>query len=258
MGSNKRLTDNQERFVQELIKGKKQREAYKIAYPASLKWKDNSVDNKASLLLKNVKVMQRYDELKSRLIKESEDECIVTTKDVLKHWYSIATADPNEIIHLRRVCCGHCFGINHEYQWRDEKEYNQSVQSATKIATEQDKEPIIPSNIGGYGFDRTIRPHPKCPICMGEGHAETHIEDTRHLSKKAKLLYAGVKQTSTGIEIKFRDQDKAMENIARHLGMFVEKHEITGKDGGPIKQEIDLSKLSIEELKLLEKAARKE
>ena len=57
------LTINQERYVLELAKGKSQREAYRIAYPNSKKWKDNSVDNKASLLLKNAKVMQRYQEL---------------------------------------------------------------------------------------------------------------------------------------------------------------------------------------------------
>jgi phage terminase small subunit len=63
---------------------------------------------------------------------------------------------------------------------------------------------------------------------------EVHAADTRTLSPKAKLLYAGVKQTRDGFEIKMRDQDKAMENVAKHLGMFVEKHEHTGADGGPI------------------------
>ena len=81
---------------------------------------------------------------------------------------------------------------------------------------------------GGYGFDRLLSPHPQCPYCAGEGREEIHAEDTRFLSPKAKLLYAGVKQTRDGFEIKMRDQDKAMENVARHLGMFVDKHEITG------------------------------
>jgi len=58
-----RLTQKQERFVQELIKGKSQREAYRIAYPSSKKWKDNVVDVKALELLKNGKVKVRYEEL---------------------------------------------------------------------------------------------------------------------------------------------------------------------------------------------------
>ena len=227
MGSIYGLTSKQERYVQELIKGKSQREAFRIAYPSSISWKDNIVDINASKLFKNTKVSIRHEELKSRLTKEAEDECIIDAKKVLKHWYSIATADPNDIIHLRRVCCRHCFGIDHEYQWRDEKEYKFAVKSAYQTAKENDKEPVIPSDAGGYGFDRTIKPHPKCPYCMGEGHAETHIKDTRHLNDKAKLLYAGIKQTATGIEIKFRDQDKAMENIARHLGMFNDTLNVT-------------------------------
>ena len=39
-------------------------------------------------------------------------------------------------------------------------------------------------------------------------------------------------------------------------GEATSRGEITGKNGGPIKQEIDLSKLSKEELELLEKAAK--
>ena len=57
------LTTKQERFVQELIKGKSQRQAYRIAYPSSKGWKDEAVDSKASTLFKNDKVKQRYDEL---------------------------------------------------------------------------------------------------------------------------------------------------------------------------------------------------
>lgn len=57
------LTPKQERYVEELVKGKSQREAYRIAYPNSLKWKDSSVDCNASQLLADTKVSQRYREL---------------------------------------------------------------------------------------------------------------------------------------------------------------------------------------------------
>lgn len=152
----------------------------------------------------------------------------IKADDVLRYWHDIATADPNEIIHLRRVCCRHCYGVDHQFQWRDEVEYNQAVQRATTAAEEKETTPVFPSDVGGYGFDRLLSPHPQCPYCAGEGREEIHAEDTRFLSPKAKLLYAGVKQTRDGFEIKMRDQDKAMENVARHLGMFTDKHEITG------------------------------
>ena len=58
-----KLTTKQEIFVQQLIAGQSQRQAYRRAYPSAKKWKDNVVDNKASELLKNGEVSVRYREL---------------------------------------------------------------------------------------------------------------------------------------------------------------------------------------------------
>lgn len=84
MASGKYLTDKQESFVQALIRGETQRKAYREAYPASRKWKDSVVDSKASTLLANGKVKERYEELRARLIKETEDETIASAKEVLQ------------------------------------------------------------------------------------------------------------------------------------------------------------------------------
>ncbi|MEM5818880.1 MAG: terminase small subunit, partial [Desulfitobacterium hafniense] len=132
----------------------------------------------------------------------------------------------------------HCFGIGHQYQWRDEEEYQQAVKAAYDAAKGKDEEPVIPSDAGGYGFDKLLRPHPKCPYCRGEGYGEIHIEDTRDLSQKASLLYAGIKQTANGIEIKLKDQEKAWENIARHLGMFNDNVNINANIGVQIIDDI--------------------
>lgn len=213
------LTDKQESFVQWLIKGKSQREAYKLAGYKTDAMTDSAIDVEACKLFKHPKVSLRYEELHSRLVKEAEDECIVTAKEVLKRWVDIAWADPNELIHHRRVCCRYCFGIDHEYQWTDESEYQNAVEYAIKH-TEEGKLPALPSNDGGYGFDETIRPHPKCPKCKGEGFGQVFAADTRDLSPQGKSLYAGAKQTVNGFEIKMKDQDKALENIAKCLKMF--------------------------------------
>ena len=58
-----RLTPKQELFVQGIISGLSQRQAYRKAYPSAKKWRDNVVDNKASELLKNGEVLVRYREL---------------------------------------------------------------------------------------------------------------------------------------------------------------------------------------------------
>jgi phage terminase small subunit len=88
-----RLTDKREKYVQELIKGRSQREAYRIAFPSSVKWTDAAVDTQASILFADSKVIERYNELHDRLIKEAEDECIITTKEVLKELVDIAKDD---------------------------------------------------------------------------------------------------------------------------------------------------------------------
>lgn len=202
------------------------------------------------------RLMARDDiqKLIQQAMTERQQRTNITADMVLQRWWDIASADPNDIIHLRRVCCRHCYGVDHEYQWLDKKEYKQAVHRAKVTAMEQDKAPQIPSDAGGYGFDRLADPSNKCPYCRGEGVSELHVEDTRKLSKKAKLLYAGIKQTQAGIEIKFQDQGKALENVARHLGMFIDKHEHTGANGGPM--QVDLSGLTIEELKNLAKLDR--
>ena len=60
------LTTKQEIFVQRLIEGKSQREAYKFAYNCE-NMKDESIDVKASNLFKEDKIRLRYEELKNEL-----------------------------------------------------------------------------------------------------------------------------------------------------------------------------------------------
>ena len=55
-----KLTPKQELFVQGIIAGLSQRQAYRKAFPNSKKWKDSTVDVKASELLQTGKVLVRY------------------------------------------------------------------------------------------------------------------------------------------------------------------------------------------------------
>ena len=83
------LTLKQEAFVQGLIAGKSQREAYREAYDAT-RMKDKTVDETASKLLKNPKVAARYEELQGRLKEESAAAAIATAKEVLEELTNIA------------------------------------------------------------------------------------------------------------------------------------------------------------------------
>lgn len=69
-----------EKYVQCLLTGMSQRKAYREAFKQSRKWKDNTVDSKASDLLKNGdfgKVLERYNEL----LEEAKDHAIMDRKD---------------------------------------------------------------------------------------------------------------------------------------------------------------------------------
>ena len=54
----------------------------------------------------------------------------------------------------------------------------------------------------------------------------------RYASAAARRLYAGVKETKEGLDIKMHDPLAASQMVAKHLGMFVER--VGGPDGGAI------------------------
>lgn len=89
----RQLTIAQERYAAELVTGKSQREAYRIAYPSSLNWKDATVDSKASTLFRHEKVRERYDEIRQRIADRIEAEALVSVKDVLCELKKVAFAD---------------------------------------------------------------------------------------------------------------------------------------------------------------------
>lgn len=78
-----RLTDKQENFVQGLIKGMSQREAYKNAYNCK-NMKDETIDKRASELFKNGAVRGRYDELHNKVIAKGEREGLMTATELLR------------------------------------------------------------------------------------------------------------------------------------------------------------------------------
>ena len=65
------LTTKQDLFIQGLIKGYSQREAYKMAYEAD-NMKNETIDSKASILFKTEKIRARYEEL----IKEYKENAL--------------------------------------------------------------------------------------------------------------------------------------------------------------------------------------
>ena len=73
----------EEKFAQGIFEGLSQRKAYRAAFPSSVKWKDETVDSKASVLANTDKVLERIRELQ----KESADDSILSVIE-RKKWLS--------------------------------------------------------------------------------------------------------------------------------------------------------------------------
>jgi phage terminase small subunit len=155
---------------------------------------------------------------------------------VLREWMTIATADPSELMRARRWSCRHCYGIDHKFQWISEEEFAIACArvidwNATKPSRAAAKP--MPDYSGGCGYDRTRAPAATCPHCGGDGEWDTYIADTHSLSPAARKLFAGIKTTNNGVEVKMRDQDGALANIAKYLGMMAERHLHGGDPNNP-------------------------
>lgn len=70
--------------------------------------------------------------------------------------------------------------------------------------------------------------NPDCRVCHGRGKGLVVISDTRHLSAAAARLYSGVQKGKDGYKVLTKNQDAALDNIARHLGMYKDSLELKG------------------------------
>lgn len=148
--------------------------------------------------------------------------------DVVERYTRIALADPGELTQHRIGSCRFCHGIDHEFQWKTPREFRKALLEAElrlpKKATRKQKE-ALPSDEGGFGYDLTRDPNPDCPECNGLGVPYVTFADTTKLSDDARLLFEAVEQTNTGLKLKITDRAKALEAVAKHLGVLKDKVE---------------------------------
>lgn len=209
---------------------------------------EGSAHDTAYNLLSNSEIMNAIDEKISEKLEVAE----LSIDWVLRQWKQIAEADPNELIYTQLECCRYCYGINHAYQWT-QFEYARAVdQAAAHRCNSKCAEPcelrLPPDGSGGFGYTPHKPPVENCPVCHGRGLERVCVTDTRKLKGSARRLYAGVKQTKDGIEIKMRDQDGALQNISKYFGMILEKREHSGPGGGPIPLKVSADDLTDEQL----------
>lgn len=107
----------------------------------------------------------------------------ITADQVLKKWWQLVNADPRELVQYLRGPCDSC--------WDDDDPHEE--------------------------------PNKQCTRCRGYGRGKLIVSDTRNLSDDALALFAGIKIGKDGLEVKMHDKAAALVNVARHLGMFIDR-----------------------------------
>lgn len=87
------LTPKQEKFVQNIVKGMSQVDAYRDAYNTK-SMSDNAVYREASLLMKNPKITQRHKELGAK----TESNTIMTAQERLEYLTKVISGETGEKI----------------------------------------------------------------------------------------------------------------------------------------------------------------
>lgn len=178
-------------------------------------------------LLVNVRVSAAID----CGLRQLEDKLMISAENIRRYWWEIATADVRDLMAIIRTCCRHCYGHEHKYQWRTEREYlearNKAIlenfpEAREMACTDFDKfdHPCLPSAAGGFGYRAKYVPSPDCPECDGFGVPTVQLADTRDLPAEAALLYNGIRQGPNGPVVQIRNRDVALQNLAKSLGMF--------------------------------------
>ena len=151
----------------------------------------------------------------ARARQEQQQRTQITADSVVKELAQVAFADARDLVQHVVGSCRHCHGEGFKFQ-RTVSEMNhdreQWINKGKELSEFDEK--------GGIGFDPHKVPNPVCPECMGRGWGRTFISDTRNLSPAAAALYAGVKETKDGFEIKMHSKLDAIEKLAKHLGIY--------------------------------------
>lgn len=212
------LTDKRQRFVQEYCVDFNATQAAKRA--------GYSADTAGSIgfdLLQIPEVKESIEERK----KDIAAAVGLTPEWILRKWIELANADPADLACVKIVNCRYCNGYDYNYQWT-QNEYREALDKALAAGK------AAPDGMGGFDFNPNGKVHPDCPECGGDGLNKVSVTDTSEVKGYGRKLFAGVKQTKDGIEIKTRDQDAALANLSKYLGMSLERKELSGPGGNAI------------------------
>jgi phage terminase small subunit len=116
---------------------------------------------------------------------------------------------------------------------------NASVRARIDIAlAERSKRTGVNADIVIQELAKIARVNPIDVINPDTGEIKAGSTDDMAAIASVKVKVTPMKNgTAVEREVKMADKLKALELLGKHLGMFVERKELTGKDGGPIQLE---------------------
>lgn len=209
------LTPKQAKFIAEyLVDLNASAAAVRAGYSAKFS------NSNAPKLLQNPAIAAALTAAQADLAKRVE----VTQEQVAARFRDIAFADARELTEMRRGCCRWCWGVDFRYQRTAGEMERARVEWAALPAKQRGARRF--DEQGGIGFNPTRPAHADCPECFGQGVERPHVNDTRTVSAAAAKLFAGVKVTKEGIEVKTHSQLDALTQLGRHLGMFTDKTKV--------------------------------
>lgn len=209
--------DKREVFIRQYLIHKNQSRAYREAGYAV----GSGLHQSAHQLFISTYVQARLAEEREKLLSGLD----VDVEQVFARFKAIAFGDAAAITEYVISACRYCHGVDHHYQWRTEREFNDATAEAIREADRTGKNAVWPNHKGGFGFTSNLLPHPDCPECDGDGRPRVRFKDTRLMTDEERALFAGVKQTQHGIEFKFNDQVAALKELAEHLQFYRKRDE---------------------------------
>ena len=120
-----------EKFAQGVAQGLSQRKAYREAFPNSKKWKDETVDPKASNLAKDDKVSARINELKNA----STSKAIKTAIE-RKEWLSAIIDEEGEDTTTKLKACDLLHKMDGEYTTKTEADVSSEMHINIELVDE--------------------------------------------------------------------------------------------------------------------------
>ncbi len=220
--ADKPLSDKHARFVSEYRVHRNATAAYTAVYGST----GNSAAVMGRRLLRKSHIAAELQRLDT---KQAQDLGIESDRLILEAW-NIATADPRELVEFVVGCCRHCYGEGNRYQRTLAERAVAYEKWATDRLNKKRGTPPEFDDLGGVGYDPRKPPLDTCPECVGDGQGRPVLKDTRRFSAAAVSLYAGVKATQHGIEVKMHSKLDALEKLFRHFNLYSEEN----KDKSPL------------------------